>query len=407
LKKKNTMKYSSLILWILLGFMLLPLAGKAQEEKKEEGYVFTDIKRWPATPVKDQHRSGTCWSFSGISLLESELLRMGKGEYDLSDMFIVRASYAAKARKYVRMNGHLNMAAGGAFHDVFNVMRTEGMLPEEVYNGLVIGEDNHVHGEMDEVFKKYVDAIIANKNRKLSPVWADGFDALLDTYLGEVPKSFDYKGKTYTPQSFAASLGLNPDDYINLTSFTHHPFYKPFIIEVPDNWAWGTAYNIPLDELIQVMDFALDKGYTIAWGSDVSEKGFSHRKGVAIVPEKDFKEMSGAEIERWEKMPKKDQEKELYSFDKPGRERVITQAIRQLAFDNYETTDDHGMHIIGTAKDQNGTLYYIVKNSWADNSNDFGGYFYASVPFVRYKTLNIVLHKNGIPDAIRKKLGIQ
>lgn len=396
---------------LILAFVYLsPLISVAQEEAKPEakpeGYQFTVVKKWPATPVKDQHRSGTCWSFSGISLLESELLRLNKGEFDLSEMFIVRESYATKARKYVRMNGHLNMAAGGAFHDVFDVIRTKGILPEAAYNGMVIGEDGHIHGEMDEVFKKYVDAIISNKNRKLSPVWAQGFDALLDTYLGKVPESFTFNGKSYTPKSFAAFLGVNPDDYINITSFAHHPFYKPFVIEVPDNWAWGTAYNLPMEEMMQVMDFALDKGFTIAWGADVSEKGFSHRKGVAIIPQKNLTEMSGAEIERWEKMPKKDQEKELYSFDKPGKEKTITQEMRQLAFDNYETTDDHGMHIIGTAKDQHGTLYYIVKNSWADNSNDFGGYFHASVPFVQYKTLNIVLHKDGIPAPIRKKLGI-
>jgi bleomycin hydrolase len=298
------------------------------------------------------------------------------------------------------------MAGGGAFHDVSDMIREYGIVPEEVYPGTLEGEAGHVHGEMDFVFKSYLDAVIANKNKKLSPVWHKGFNSLLDAYLGEYPDTFTYGGKQYTPASYAKSLGLKLDDYVQVTSYTHHPFYAPFALEVPDNWAWGTAYNVPLDELVEIIDYSIEKGYTVAWASDISEKGFSFKNGVAIVPEKDRTEMSDAEILKWEKLTEKDKEKDLYSFTKPGKEKVVTQEMRQEAFDNYLTTDDHGMHITGTAKDQNGTPYYLVKNSWADNSNSYKGYFYVSVPFVRYKTLDIMVHKDAIPAHIRKKLGI-
>jgi bleomycin hydrolase len=329
---------------------------------------------------------------------------MGKGTHDLSDMWIVRHAYADKADKYVRMHGHLNFAAGGAFHDVFNMIGKYGIVPESAYDGMVINQDNHVHGEMDHVFSQYMEGVIANKNRKLTNVWKKGFEGLLDAYLGEAPGEFTYEGKTYTPQSFTESLGLNMDDYVALSSFTHHPFYEQFILEVPDNWAWGEMYNLPLNEMMQTMDYAIEKGYTIAWASDVSEKGFSHKNGVAIIPDADKQERAGSEMDKWESLTKKEKDKLLYSFEEIVAEKEIDQAIRQEAFDNYETTDDHGMHIVGTAVDQKGNKYYRVKNSWADNSNDLGGYFYASVPFVQYKTLNIVVHKDAVPPAILKKL---
>jgi len=384
----------------------LPVLGQEEEKAEKEGYQFTITKELKYTPVKDQYRSGTCWSFSGISFIESELLRLGKGEYDLSDMWPVRHAYSAKAEKYIRMNGTINFSGGGAFHDVFNTMRDHGIVPEEAYDGIVINQEKHVHGEMDNVFKAYVDAVRANKNRKLSTAWKAGFEGLLDAYLGEVPKEFTVNGKKYTPGSFMASLGLDLKDYVFITSFTHHPFYEEFILEVPDNWAWGAMHNLPLDEMMQVIDHALENGYTVAWASDVSEKGFSHKKGVAIIPEENREDMSDAEIARWQKMTEKEKAELLYSFDKPGKEKLITQEVRQEAFDNYETTDDHGMHLVGTSVDQAGNKYYLVKNSWAENSNELGGFFHASVPFVRYKTLNIVVHKDAIPSALRAKLKI-
>jgi len=397
------------LLNLLLVSLLMSTSIIAQDKDKEsepEGYKFEIVKELPATPVKNQYRSGTCWSYATISFLESELLRTGKGEYNLAEMFPVYHAYSDKAVKDVRFHNHLNFGGGGACHDVTEIWKKYGIVPEEAYTGLVIGEEGHVHGEMDALLKSYVDAVIENKNRHLSPVWIKGYNSILDTYLGEYPANFKYNGKKYTPKSFADELDLNMDDYIEISSFTHHPFYEPFVIEVPDNWMYGEVYNLPIDEMMEVIDQALENGYTIAWASDVSEKGFSFRNGVAIVPTVNKKDMSDSEISKWDEMTKREQQASLYKFKEPGTEKEITQADRQKAFDNYETTDDHGMHIIGIAKDQNGTKYYYIKNSWADNSNKYNGYFYASVPFVRYKTLSIMVNKNSIPKKIKKKLDL-
>ncbi len=384
-------------------------ADNNEEKKKDEkkGYVFTDEKDLPATPVKNQYRSGTCWSFSGLSFIESEMLRIGKPEVDLSEMFVVWHAYSDKAVKTVRVHGSLNFGGGGAFHDVTNVIRKYGIVPEEVYSGLNYGEEKHVHGEMDNLLKKYVDGVIENKNRKLTPVWHQSFDGILNSYLGEIPESFEYEGKKYTPQSFATDfVGLNMDDYVEITSFTHHPFYSKFIIEIPDNWSWDEVYNVPIDELEEIIDYSLNNGFTVAWAADVSEKGFkTSNKGVAVVPEANVEDMTDAEITRWESLSEKEKQQELYKLDKPVSEKEITQAMRQEAFDNYTTTDDHGMHIIGTAKDQKGDIFYKVKNSWGEY-NDLKGYFYASKPFVRYKTMSIMVNKDAIPQNIREKLGL-
>jgi bleomycin hydrolase len=371
---------------------------------KETGYQFKEDFRLAATPVKNQYRSSTCWSFGTISLIESELIRMGKGTYDLSEMFVVRHVYAEKADRYVRRHGTAAMSAGGALPDAFYVLSTFGMVPEEAYSGKVIGEENHVHGEMDGVFKAYVDAVIANPNRKLTPVWKDGFQGLLDAYLGDYPQEFSFQGKTFTPTAFATTLGIRPESYIHLTSFTHRPFYAPFVIELPDNWDHTTATNLPLDELIGVIDHALAKGFTIAWGADISEKGFSHRNGVAIVPETNPTEMAGMERSRWEQLTPKEKDDMLYSFKNPVKEMVITPEARQLGYDNFTTTDDHAMHIIGIAHDRNGTRYYIVKNSWGTDNNPYGGYLYVSESFVRYKTISIILNIEAIPKNIRTKM---
>ncbi len=384
-------------------------ADNNEEKKKDEkkGYIFTDEKDLPATPVKNQYRSGTCWSFSGLSFIESEMLRIGKSEVDLSEMFVVWHAYSDKAVKTVRVHGSLNFGGGGAFHDVTNVIRKYGIVPEEVYSGLNYGEEKHVHGEMDNLLKKYVDGVIENKNRKLTPVWHQSFDGILNSYLGEIPESFEYEGTKYTPQSFATDfVGLDMDDYVEITSFTHHPFYSKFIIEIPDNWSWDEVYNVPIDELEEIIDYSLNNGYTVAWAADVSEKGFkTSNKGVAVVPEANVEDMTDAEITRWESLSEKEKQQELYKLDKPVSEKEITQAMRQEAFDNYTTTDDHGMHIIGTAKDQKGDTFYKVKNSWGEY-NDLKGYFYASKPFVRYKTMSIMVNKDAIPQNIREKLGL-
>ena len=387
----------------------LSFLANAQDAKSNQpkGYQFTDIKRLPATSVKDQARAGTCWSWSGISFFESEMIRMGKEPIDLTAMYIVRHAYSDKATKFVRLHGSMNFAVGGAFCDVMHVIKNYGIVPMDVYKGLNYGEPNHAFGEIDDVLAGYVNAVIKNSNKKLSTAWKKGFDGILDAYLGEEPEKFEYKGKEYTPRTFADEVvGLNMDDYVSLTSFTHHPFYSQFAIEVPDNWLWGMSYNLPIDELAQVMSNAIDNGYTFAWASDVSERGFqTSQPGVAVVPTTDTKEMSGAEIAKWEAMPKGNQTPDAFRQG-PAPEKEITQEMRQQEFDNYLTTDDHGMHVIGKAKDQNGTVYYIVKNSW-NQYNKFGGYFYASEPFMKYKTMNIIVHKNAIPKDIRKKLGIK
>ena len=393
-------KITSLFMLLILG--LSPMVNA----QKNEGYKFTDIQRLPHTSVKDQARAGTCWSWSAVSFFESEMMRMGKDSVNLSAMYAVRHAYADKAEKYVRLHGHLNFAVGGAFCDVMHVIKNYGIVPLEVYQGLEYGETTHAFGEIDAILKSYVDAVITNPNKKLSTAWKRGFVGILDAYLGPEPESFTWNGKTYTPRTFADQVvGLNMDDYVSLTSFTHHPFYTRFALEIPDNWLWATSYNLPLDELMTVMDNAIDNGYTFAWGSDVSEKGFATKTpGVAVAPATDIKEMSGAEIAKWEAMP--EQQRQTAFTTGPVQEKIITQEIRQKEFDNYLTTDDHGMHIIGKATDQNGTPYFIVKNSW-NKYNDFGGYFYASYTFVGYKTLNIVIHKDALSKDLKKKLGLK
>ncbi len=390
-----------------LGFSLpVNAQDEGKKEKVDSAYVFTDEIRLPATSVKNQFRSSTCWSYSAVSFLESELLRMGKDTFDLSEMFIAYYAYADKAPIYVRFHGEHGFGPGGAAHDVPYVIKNYGIVPEAVYSGMTIGEENPVHGEMDAVLKAYVDAVVTNPNKKLTPVWLRGYTGILDAYLGQIPETFTYKGTEYTPKSFEEMLGLNLDDYVEISSFNHHPFYEKFILEVPDNWLMDEVYNVPLDEMIQILDNSLKQGYTVVWGSDISEKGFSWKNGVAIVPDKDAPELAGLEQGKWEKMTDKEKEDMLYKFKSPVPEKKITQEIRQEEFDDYKSTDDHGMHIIGLAKDQNGSTYYIVKNSWGNNSHKYDGYFYVSQPFVALKTMDIMVHKNVIPKEIRKKLGL-
>ncbi len=327
----------------------------------QSAYKFNVIKENKITPIKNQSSTGTCWSFSGVGMLESELIRMGgKGEFDLSEMYIVRRNYEDKARKYVRLHGHINFAGGGSFADVVETISDFGIIPEEAYPGLSYGSETHDHGEMDKVLKGYMDGVIAAKS--LSPVWFDGFAGILDSYLGKVPETFNYKGKEYTAQSFASFLGLNQNDYISLTSFTHHPFYKPFAIEVPDNWRWAYSYNLPVEEMMEVMENAIMNGYTIAWASDVSETGFS-RDGIAVVPDVNSTDNAGSDQARWTGLSARERDFDLRS--RVGREmlaeKAVTQEMRQLSFDNYQTTDDHGMQIYGIAEDQKGNRYYMVK----------------------------------------------
>ena len=386
--------------------LCLALGAAAQNPDSVEGYRFTDGKIIRTTPVKNQNRSGTCWCYSTMTMLESEILRAGGPEMHLSEMWIVRHSFMDKAVKYVRLHGELNFAEGGASHDVTEGIKQHGIVPFEVYPGLNYGTDKPDFHELSAVLKAYLDAVIdASKGSKpLSTAWKRGFNAILDEYFGPCPETFTYEGKEYTPQSFAESLPIKMDDYVDLSSFTHHPFYEQFIIEVPDNWMWATVWNLPLDELMQTIDYALENGYTVAWGTDVSEKGFSRTKAIGIIPEADLEGMSGTEAEKWGKLTAREKEAALYKFDKPGKERKIDQQMRQEAFDNYETTDDHGMVIVGTATDQAGNQYFKVQNSW-DVLPPYDGFWYFSRPFVEYKTMSIMVNKNAVPKEIRKKLG--
>ncbi len=396
------------LLIISISILFLSIGSKVNsQDVKPEGYIFTPLKEIKHTPVKNQSSTGTCWIFSGIGFLEAEMLRVGKPEVDLSEMYISKNAYSDKADKYVRMQGTINYAGGGSFWDVIETIKKYGITPEEAFKGLNYGEDHHVHGELDDASKAYLDAIIKNPNRKLSTAWKKGFEGILDAYLGENPKSFLCNGKDYTPASFAASLGLNLDDYVYITSFSHHPFYNKFILEVPDNWAAKEAYNLPIDEFGQVFDYAVDNGYTIAWASDISEKGFSYKNGVAVVPDVNLTEMSDSDKAKWTGLTDKEKDAQLFTFDKPAFEKTITQELRQAGFDNFQTTDDHGMLIVGTAKDQNGKVYFKIKNSWGTAGSKYNGYFYASKAFILYKTTSIMVNKNAIPKTIAAKLGIK
>ena len=343
-------------------------------------YNFTMQENVACTSVKNQERTGTCWSFSTVSFLESELMRMGKTEYDLSEMYIVRNIYGDKARNYVLRQGKANFSQGSLSHDVMRGFKMFGIVPESVYSGKLTANSIHDHSEMEAAMKGMLDAIV--KQKRPSNKWPEALDCIMDAYMGEAPETFTWQGKQYTPQAFANSLGINPDDYVSLTSYSHHPFYEKCILELPDNYSNGSYYNIPIDELEAIVAHALSEGYTIAWDGDVSEKGFSSSNGMAIVPQ----DPSSKDV-----------------FDKPGPEVKVDQALRQETFQNYATTDDHLMHLTGIAKDQDGTPYYLTKNSWGEIS-DYKGFLYMSSSYFRLKTVAIMVHKDAIPADIAKKL---
>lgn len=380
-------------LFIVPFFLLCAGWMPAQELAADlNGYHFTTIKKLGVTPVENQNKSGTCWVYSANSFFESELIRLGKQPVDLSEMFIVRAGYLERAENYIRRQGAAAFGQGAETHDVWNIVRKYGIVPQSVYSGFPPGQDKPVHGEMEAVLKAILDALNKNPDGKLSTQWRKAFTGALDGYMGTPPTTFTVAGKSYTPQTYMESLGLKADDYVALTSYSHHPFYKPFVLEVSDNWSNGEFYNLPLDEFCQVAENAVDKGFGVVWAADVSEKTFSAKEGMAIMPAKTWEDMSIGERDSIWKAPLK--------------EKMVTQEQRQAAFDEMSTTDDHGMHITGIVKDQAGTKYYTVKNSWGTVKKEMNGYLYVSQPYFRSKTMSILVHKDAIPAAIRQKLGI-
>ena len=374
-------------------------------QKDTTGFVFTTIKENKITSVKNQNRSSTCWAYSALGFLEAELLRLNKGDHDFSEMFVVYHTMLDRAVNYARLHGDASFSPGGSFYDVLYCWRHYGIVPDKAMPaGVMYGDTLANHSDLDAAAKAYVDVIAKSTASKISPLWRRPLEAIYETYLGKLPQEFTYKGKKYTPRSFADSFGLNMDDYVSLTSYSHHPFYEAFAIEIQDNWRGAKSYNLPIDELMQVMRNAVNTGYTIAWGSDVSEEGFT-RNGIAVMPDvKKGAELTGSDMAHWLGLSKADRHAELTS--RPLPEMTVTQQMRQEAYDNWETTDDHGMLIYGLAKDQNGKQYFMVKNSWG-LSGKYKGFWYASEAFVAYKTMNIVVHKNAIPKEILKELNLK
>lgn len=358
---------------------------------------FTSIKNIACTPVKNQNKSITCWSYAVISMLESELIQAGKGEFDLSEMYIVHQTYLEKAERFVRMHGSINFGGGGALNDPLIAIKKYGIVPTSVYSGLKDGSTKINNFEMDAALKDNILGLI--KNKKLSASWKESFIGVLDAYLGKIPEKFTYDNKEYTPHSFAKMLGINPDDYLLFTSFTHHPYYEKFILEVPDNWSWGESYNFPLDEFQRIIDYSLEKSYSVALACDMTERGFLWKEGIAIIinhGENGNDRVNTAGI--W--APSGDTLKHTF------KEFDVTPQIRQESFDNYETTDDHDFHIVGIAKDQNGKKFYIAKNSWGTVNTKYNGFMYLSESYLRYKTLNVMINKKGVPPDILKKIGL-
>lgn len=364
---------------------------------QDKGFQFKTIKEVTTSPVKNQQRTGTCWSFATTSFIETELLRMGKPLFDISEMYFARQAYTSKGINYVRYQGNNNFGQGGQAHDVFDIIKSHGMLTEQEYPGLNYGSDSHAHSELAAVLKAFLDATVENPNRKLTTAWLPAYNSILDSYLG---KPMDTKG------SALANVEFNPNDYVEITSYNHHPFYSQFILEIPDNWAHRPYYNIPLEDLIKVMKNALMNGYSVCWDGDVSEKSFAWSKGVAVLPEDRVEEMSGSDKEKWTGLSEKDRKAQLFSFTEPVPEVRVDQANRQANFDNLTSTDDHLMHLTGIATDQNGTTYFYTKNSWGEDGV-YKGFLYMSEPFVRMKTIAIMVHKSAIPDDIAKKMGLK
>lgn len=366
------------------------LNGNASDNSKA-GFKFTEVINLGNTSIKDQGSSGTCWSYSGNSFLESEMIRMGKAPVEISQIYTARNTYVEKAKNFVRLHGKQAQGDGGQLHDVLTIFKKYGAVPYEAYTGLPEGESRNNFSEMSPILQSITESVASSK--KPTKNWLNSFKGAMDSYLGEVPENFQYKGKSYTPRTFADEvIGINPDDYVGISSFAEHAYYEPFVLLIPDNWSFESFYNVQINDMTDIIDHALDNGYTVAWATDVSEKSFSWKNGVAFVPEKPIETMTPQEIE--------------VLFNGPQKEAIVTPEQRQESFDNFTTTDDHGMHIVGLVKDQNGKEYYIIKNSWGA-TNDYKGYMYATKEFVRAKTISLLLHKNALTKDMSNKFGLK
>lgn len=396
-------KYSIRSFVLAATFLAISQVGFAQDnlvnslkvnasENSKASFQFTEVINLQNTSIKNQGSSGTCWSYAANSFIESEMVRMGKKPVEIAQIYSARNVYIEKGKMYVRMHGAVTLGDGGSLHDVMNMYKKYGAVPQSVYTGLNYGTDKNKFAEMAAIIEGMLQAVVKNPNGQLTPNWQTAYTAVIDSYLGQAPKSFDYNGKKYTPESFAKEvIGINPDDYVEISSFQEYPYYTKNVLLVPDNWSFDQVYNVKMNELTTVIDNALKNGYSVAWAGDVSEKTFSWKNGVAFVSDRKFDDMTADE--------------RANLFNGPKKEPVVTEAMRQEAFDNYNTTDDHGMHIVGISKDQNGKEYYIVKNSWGE-SNDYKGYLFMTKEYVKLKSTAIMVHKAAVPTELAKKLNL-
>ena len=380
---------------------------KAKKDAASTKPVFTIVKQLPITSVKNQNRSGTCWAYSTLSFFESEILKATGKNYDLAEMFVANKDYLERAELTIRMHGDSQFSQGGSAGDVLLIIKNHGIIPEEAMPlpGTMIGDSLANFNEFFEVMSPFVDAVAKSKAKTISSQWKPALQGIIDAYLGKTPERFTYEGKEYTPKTFAQSLGIDWNDYVSITSYTHHPFYTSFPVEVQDNWRWDRSYNVPMDEMMRIIDNAIEQGYTVAWGGDVSDDGFT-RKGLGILYDTQSAEgLTGSDQARWLKLKATEKRDFLDSLGVNAPEAVPSQEQRQKDFDNWTLTDDHGMHIYGLAKDQNGREYYMVKNSWGE-TGDYKGTWYMTKAFVAARTMDFLINRNAIPADIRKKLGI-
>lgn len=397
------------MLLFVASLIAMTISGNLSAQETEVGpYKFKLINEVEHTDVRDQHRTGTCWAFAAMGLVEAEVIRLGEKPVDLSEMWIVRNVYFEKVIKYVRMHGKINFSEGGNGHDTFIIIEKYGLVPEVDYPGNMYGtsDEGHVHGELTAVLKGFAETIIKNPNRGLSTAWKTALNNILDAYFGVAPKEFTYEGTEYTPMTFAKAMNIVAEDYVHITSFTHHPYYTEFAIEIPDNWAWGTAYNVPLSEFSEIPVTALKNGFSLCWDTDVSDKGFKHSKGLALYPNTDVKQMANSERARWGQESDAEVVKSIYDFEQVVDERKSCAHSRQKMFDNYNTTDDHLMLFTGLYEDQNGNKFFRTKNSWNTDSAQ-KGYLWTSVPFYNAKTISVSMHKDGLTPEMKKKLNIK